>query len=60
MLINKTFEAKCSGCGIKILLYEYEGLVGGLYCDHYCEERSDLLVRNPRAKGFRILREKTK
>ena len=57
MVINKTFEAKCTGCGTKILLYEYKGMVSGLYSDHYCVERSDLLFRNSRAKGFRILRE---
>lgn len=50
MLVKQQWEVTCRGCKKKITVYEYEGLEGGRYTSHHCEEMLDYLKKHPRAQ----------
>ena len=61
MIVSKQFIAVCRGCNKQFSLYEYKGLKGGLYSNHYCFEMGQLFIDHPRIrKTFEKLRQVSK
>lgn len=38
MVVVQEFKVGCVGCHKEFVLYEYVGLEGGLYSNHFCDE----------------------
>ena len=55
MIISKTILRRCAGCHRKIKLYEYVGLEGGWYGNHYCDDFLTIILKRPNAIQFRRL-----
>lgn len=41
MLIHDSTELGCINCKQSFIIYEYQGMLGAWYCNHYCEGDDD-------------------
>lgn len=46
MIVSRQKWVRCPFCGHNFILREYVGLEGGLYGDHFCEERRAAIIND--------------